>query len=793
MEKINRYIEIEGYDDYLVDLFPYKVKDQSNFYFRNHPNNLSPSSFAYRSYWETFLKFSLEGKWVNDGGTWVFMMPKLFFYINYVVISDKKRKRTNPTLMDNVWIMFTYFLCCEGFSGFEGDEKYTCNKYVGKLQNGERLQPHEERKLEEFGNIRREDGSYKIYVDPWEYLTETYLLTDNRNKPLGRPLYDNGYYHCMVISARATFKSFSVFMGLFLHEWLFSGVKRYEDRHLTSEALLFGLTSTEKSALERSIGNLDRAYSSFPGQMDMSTKKKGKSVRYMGAFYKNTRGLWKVDKTAIEVRHLVKSKQGKALINGSQCQIQTISGKNEKIFTGDRFRMGIIEEVGFCNNLKAIYIACKDAFHLDDEQVGMLVLLGTGGDMEKIKDSKDMFENPEIYNIFGIPNYWSKNKNKKSKCGLMLGANYKKESLKINGNTNQYEALVDIVKYREEQRASLDNISFASDIAFNPIYPSELLKPTKKSPLPIIALSEHRDLLIDNDVMQRLSSVGSLKYRNGRVVFEPDLEGTLEPILEWGKDEKLMNNVGAWVIHEPPPTYIPDDLYYVLLDPYTQSGEGTSLMAIYVYKYKFKNRGQEDSLEDTFVASYVGRLSNLDDSFDEVIKAAHYFNAKVFPELNSIGFAEYVDRKNLRNMMLFIPKAVLEPIKGSTASSHGKSYYGFGIKVNEAMNIWSINRLAEWMLKPTEIDEKTQIPMRFNYQRIRDLRLLSEAINFVFENKVDYDAMSAVMLLPYILSYLDGVEVEMPNQYEDSMDLKYKKANTVRREKVLVSKLSATI
>jgi hypothetical protein len=791
MTEVNRYIEIEGSSDFLVDLFPYKIKKQDNFYFRDHPKNLNPKSFSYKRYWNNFLKGCLEGRWVDDNGTWVYMMPKLFFYTNYVMISDEKRERIYPRLMDNTWIMFTYFLCCEGFSGFEDDDKYTCNKYVGKLQNGEKLQPYELRKLENSSNVKNKNGEYKKYIDPWIYLTETYLITDNRNKPLGNAMYDNGYYHMMILSARATFKSYSVFMGLFLHEWLFGGVRNTNDIGKVNDALLFGIASPQKDALERSVGNLDRAYFSFPGQYDFPTKKKGKTVKYWGPYYKNTRGQWKVEKGPNEVRHLVKTKQGKTIINGSQCQIQTIAPKNDKIFTGDRFRLGVIEEVGFCSNLKSIYIACKDAFSVGDDQVGSLVLLGTGGDLDKIKDSKEMFENPDFFNIFGIPNYWERGKNKK--CGLMLGANYKKESLKENGNTLQKEALLDIIQYREQARVEMDSIHFASDCAFNPIYPGELLKPTNKSPLPIMELATHRDNLVDRKVMEKLSAVGSLKYRNGKVVFDPDVEKTLEPIIEWGKDEKLTNIVGAWVIHEQPPTYIPEDLYYVLYDPYTQSGEGTSLQAIYVYKHKFKNKGVDDSLEDTIVASYIGRLSNLDLSYDEAIKAAHFYNAKVFPELNAVGFAEYVDRKNLRSMMMYIPKSVLEPIKGSTAASHGRSYYGFGIKTNEAMNIWSIHRLAEWLNKPTDFDEKTGIPLRFNYQKIRDLRFLSEAVNFVFENKVDYDAISAMMLLPYLLSYLDGLEVEMPDQYEDVWDLKYKYQPQRERKKVLVSKLSKTI
>ncbi len=793
IKKLDRYVYIDGTDDFLVDLFPYKIKDQNNFYFRNHPVGLNPRTFRFKSYWKTFEKSCIEGKWVNDNGTWVYLMPKLFFYLNYVIISDEERNRINPRLMDNTIIMFTYFLCCEGFSGFDGDEDITCNKYVGMIERGEKLQEYEKEALERSTGTKRPDGTYKKYIEPWEYLTETYLITYNRNKPLGNPIYDNGYYHGMLLCARATQKSYNVFMGDFLHEWLFGGVRKQSDYKGINNALNFGLAATDTKALSRSIGNLDRAYFSFPGQYDFPTKTKGKTVKYWGPFYKNTRGQWKVASGASEVRHMVKTKQGKTLINGSQVQISPIVPNNDKIFTGDRFRRGYIEEGGFVANLKAIFLAAQDAFKVGKKYVGSMYVLGTGGDLDKIKDAKEMFEDPDSFNIFGIPNYWAKSTTQVKKCGLFVGANYKSEELKKNGNTNQKEALLDVIIDRETKRSKWSRLEFSKEISFNPIYPRELLRPTTKSPIPQQELAYWRDRLVEEKAMEKTSAVGSFKYRNGKVEFVTDLERTLSPILEWGKDEKLEDSTGAWVIHEFPPAYIPEGLYYILYDPYTQSGEGTSLQSVLVYKHRFKSAGGDQSLQDTIVASYIGRLGTLDAAFEEPIKAALYFKGTVFPEMNSIGFAEFVDRKRYGHLMQSIPKNVLDPIKGSTAASHGKSHYGYGVKVNKEMNIWSINRLANWMTLSVKKDERTEITTWWNYQNIRDLRLLSEAASFDFDNKQDFDAMSALMLLPYLLSYLDDYVTEMPIETDDQ-DRDYQKYSKPQRTKgIAVSKLSQTI
>ena len=126
-------------------LFPYQIKNRDLFYEHvKHPDNLNPSSLAYKKYWSRQWKRIVEGYWVNDEGTWVYMFPKLYFYINIskIIDTDKKnksRKKIYPRLRDIEWIIFTYLFCCQGFSGFEKDNEYTCNKYVGLLESGEEL------------------------------------------------------------------------------------------------------------------------------------------------------------------------------------------------------------------------------------------------------------------------------------------------------------------------------------------------------------------------------------------------------------------------------------------------------------------------------------------------------------------------------------------------------------------------------------------------------------------------------------------------------------------------------
>ena len=768
--KVERYIEIEGSSDFAIDLHPYKIKDVNNFYNRKHPKDLNPNTFLYKKYWGERAKDYTEGRWIDDGGTWYFLMPKLDFYLNYVIISDEKRNRRNPSLRDNELIMFTYFLCAEGFSGFDGDDKYTCNKYVGKIARGEALQQFEIDELEADPHTKKADGTYKEYVDPWDYLTEVYLITDNRNKPLGKALYSNGYYNIMLLCSRTLGKSFSIFLGLFLHEWLFGNVRDTSFIKDANNFTLYGMAAADSDALSKSVANLDASYYEFPGQFDLQINKK-ETVRNWGPFFKITRGNWKVGNGGGEVEHILKLKKGgKVLIKGSKCQIALIGNNKDKVFAGDRYRMIIIEETGFVKNLKAIYSATKNSISVGKNQVGQMVMMGTGGAMELIGDSKEMFENPETYNIFPIPNYWSKLPNKK--CGLFMAVVYQAEQFKTNGNTNYADALFDVVKDRQLMKATYDTQAFSKELSFNPLYPKELLRPTTKSVLPQQEMANHREYLEQSGIWHSMAMIGSLGYKlDGSVEFRLDKDKTLKPITKWGRDKDIEDKTGAWVMYEEPPSYIPDDLYHVLYDPYAKGVSGTSLQSILVYKGKYSGYGEGQQMQDTIVASYIGRLESLDKSYEEAIKIARYYNAKVFPETNTTGFDEYVIRHNYEHLMRKPSIDLLKTIKGSTWRAHERNKLAFGVRVNEDMNMWSVNKIADWLNREVAWDEKG-IPIKRNYQNILDIRLLSELENFDFDNKPDFDSVSALMLLPYIIGDLDDA-VEVAVTEEDDLYAKY--------------------
>lgn len=390
---LDRIIEIEGTDIFSASLFPYQIKNRELFYQRKHPKELNPRSVTYKKYWGEVLRKSVEGYWVFDipdgekdesKGTWIFMFPKLYFYINNIIIPDENRRRIYPRLRDNEWIMSSYYTIADGFSGFEGDELYTCSNLVRKIELGEELAQYEIDALATDYTAKDKDGNYKKYIDPWIYLTEHYLITHNQKKPLGLPVYFNQRQNIMLLGARKISKSFWSFLGDFMHEFLLNGITRMDQVKDIRGDMLFALASQREEPLEKSLNNISRAYSEMPG-------KYGPLPRYGGAFYKNTTGgEWSPGNT---IKHKVQKKNRTDEIVGNQAQLISIKPNNSSIVTGDRFRRIYIEETGFCfaagTKVRMFNGSVKN---VENIQVGDEVM-GHNGTKRTVKNTQNGYDN----------------------------------------------------------------------------------------------------------------------------------------------------------------------------------------------------------------------------------------------------------------------------------------------------------------------------------------------------------------------------------------------------------------
>lgn len=733
--------------DEIPSLFPYQVKNRENFYFRNHPENINPDSMQFQNYWSEQLERIIEGVWVDDNGTWVYMYPKLYFYTNYARIVDEDRNIIYPRLRDIEWIMFTYYLCVEGFSGFEDDEEFTCHHLIEKLEKGYELDYVQKKKIPK--SAKKKDGSYKKYVDPWYYLTRHYLIDHPAEKPLGLPLYENGYYNGAILSCRSIGKSFSLFVGDFAHEFLTSGVKRMSEIGNMNKRLLFGMGGADGRQLNRSINNLTAFYYNMPGQYQSENPDEPK---YMGPFYKKVQGSWG---TGNEIVHLVKQTSGAPDIQGSSLQMVALTTDRSTVGAGDRFRRIYIEEFGFLENAIDVFAANRDSMKVGNKRVGSLYCLGTGGDIKAIRQPKMLFENPEAYDIFGIPNYW---KNENKKIGLFIPKYYQNEDYKDDqGNTIIELAYEQCLKERKENREVMDSVSFESDIMFNPLTPDEMLRPSNSGFLPKQEAAAQLSNMEAYDLFRKKAQIGTIEYDYNElrgVYWKKDMANKLTPIVDWGIDDNKVDKNGAMIIYEQPPEYIPENLYWVLYDPAKQSGDGASFHSVIVYKYFY--RGPEDTMYDTIVAEWIGRKERLDDNYDMVIRMAKYFNARIFPETNVAGFLEWCSKNGYFQMLE--PDAYL--LEKEISPNHKRSYYKVGYQMTKRNKAWCLRKLRDWLTETKRVDPLTGVPVLKTMDWIFSPRVLNEIIHFSDEPKENFDHISSLLGLMLLIGKLERYNTE---------------------------------
>ena len=203
------------------------INNRRNFLIPEIPN-YHPSSVKYLKYWKKEKQRCIEGFWgVDDsdvnidplsiedkfwgGGSYRFMPPKLYWYVNYGTIRHRPdhlprtapKIKIRPYLRDLEWAYFYNEIEARGFSGFELDKEYSCNNYLKdsdeytdaeltemcKDQDGNVIQL-------KYSNYFKEDGTRKTYISVREYIRQLF------NKPLGIPIYENEAKNLMLLGSR---------------------------------------------------------------------------------------------------------------------------------------------------------------------------------------------------------------------------------------------------------------------------------------------------------------------------------------------------------------------------------------------------------------------------------------------------------------------------------------------------------------------------------------------------------------------------------------------------------------
>lgn len=729
----------------VVDLFPYKIKDINNFLFRDHiPFN--PNKPESVKYWREFVRDCVEGKWIDDNGTWVWMMPKLFFYINAGTVEierpDVPRHLGSPDMRDNEWIILTYLLCCDKFSGFMGDTEFTCNDTVRRIQEGEELPESVVGRAKT--HCLKADGEWKEYVDPWEYLTVHYLITYPAKEPLGLPLYENESRNGAIIGARFSAKTFCCSAADFVHTFLFNGARYFEQLKTNLKIEIF-TGAADSIYLNKFLKVAENCISNLPGGEE----------GYPSPLYREHTGQWSDERTPIQ-QVFVDKVSGKKYGSRSEIIKGVFQGHRNFVVVSRRYLRFYADEFGLIPRAKTVHGAADSSMKTGGRRIGSVIYSGTGGSIEHIKEPQEIFQNPKGFDIFSIPNYWGN----MAPQGLFIPTSYCQEDFKNkNGTSNLIAATNHVLKIRAELESESQASVLANRKMNEPLDPTEPFLSADVNIFPQENLADRISVLESYLWKTRAKTVELDITKDRKVVVRDNLSALSNAIKNLNDDEQS----GECVMYEPP--MVEDEelkyrhnLYKVVYDTVSdklfdealkqkRGSKKPSWAAITVIKETPRRLGTND-LRSTVVFEFVGRRHNPDDHHKIALAACILYNATCLFESNVGNVISYFQRYDCERYLQPTPWTFIEK-----NSPHAERKTTYGVTMNTDLKSRCLKYTNSWA---REIFQVPIVGEPFtNIDNLWSLRLLYEMLFF---GEGNFDALSAFLL--YMLWRQDELELQ---------------------------------
>lgn len=707
-------------------------KHVMNYHFMHDIERHHPMSVKYRTYWAMIKRRVMEGFWHD--GKW--MPGPLYFYINLCKIRVGKDKFATtkvvgkPFLRDLEWEKGYVLIEARGFSGFEGDEEYTCYE---EFQDFDNLS--EDEKDFAVNNAPREalkpvgDGYVpKLYARPRDYLRK--LHAGN----YGKPLFQNHAWNVIDIECRGGGKSYWGANGIILHPFLTDGVYDYD-------AFKQARKDGEPYSVDTMVGAIDGKYTKdLLEKISLSMDNLTGSTEVQGITYpcplmKRHEGSWYSGKQFIENRYKVK-KGNEWITKGTRSKIYHRTFKDdEHAGNGIRISVGVLEEVGFMGNLKESLGHMKATMYDGTRKFGSLYMFGTGGDMEggSSEAARDVFNNPKPYDCLAFQDVWEDSGDIGFFVPYELGLNQFKNE---EGITDTERARNWIDKERDKLRKAKDKQPLYLEQQNNPQTPSEAFLIVDSNIFPIGELKEHRNWL-----KSKIETDGFIAGQCGELIWEPgketpqlkwkpDLKGHLKPCsFPVRKGDDTQGCIQIWEHPKKIGDEIPYGMYIAGTDPYDQdkAENSLSLGSTFIYKTFHTSEGVYEWL----VAEYTARPGTAIEHHENVRKLLLYYNARDLYENERNSIKMHFEHKNSLYLLSRQPDIL-------KATEKSKVQRGYGIHMTKLIKDEIEIYTRDWLTQDRG-DGK------LNLHSIYSMPLLEELIRY--NDTGNFDRVISFMLV----------------------------------------------
>lgn len=723
----------------------FKLKEIPNY----HP---IVDKYERTDFWREEKRKCIEGYWV--GGYW--MPPELYYYVNFHHITMEEgiyRGIHLPWHRDIEWEKARLYAEATGFSGFEMDERYSCNRLLLEdLTDDELLifcrDSSSNINLLYRGNFFKPDGTRKEYIPTKDYIGRNHGIS------LGRPIYLNPAKHIMEMAARGLGKSYWA-SACIAHNFLFSGARNYDeylrlkkmDNPLKTETVV-GAVDTKYSY--KLVDKVLTALTRLPGSFNMMLERD--NVVFPSPLSVATEGSMAVGKTF------------KAITSGSIIQHVTFAD-NPLAANGGRPNKIFIDEVGFQKNILETWEAIESTQAAEVFKRLTIYAMGTGGltSAGAVTYTQEIFTNPDTYNCIAIDDVWENS----GKIGYFVSAIKASNKYKEGPNyiTNEDKGLIDIEKEREKARKSKSKTKLLGLMINKPIKPSEIFLRLDGTFFRAEDLKRVLGELETNRKLLDLSWKVDLEFIKEGIVYP--MPSNKRPIRDFPL-RRGMDMEGCVELFEKPKKdsagLIPFRRYIIATDP-VDDDENTNI------RLSLQSTFVLDTWTDRIVAEYTSRTYFVDDYYENVRRLCMYYNTQCLYENNKKGMYSYFKNKGSLHLLAETPDIMKQQ---NVVRAEGISNKAVGVNIsNEQVKLYAIQRYKKWLetLANTnsEEDEGKQ-----NYQLIRSVGLLKETINYTLDG--NYDRVSAMMIL---MIYRDELALQVQavkasgNNAENSMTDKF--------------------
>lgn len=697
----------------MFDYLDYKNRIPLDKCTRGKIPKLNPYSQKYKNYWKQAKRDIIEGYWVEHNGEYKWLPPVLALYNNFwtIEMSHKGSKSQNktkgtPRLRDIEWIKGFVWAVARGFSGFENDDMYSCNRLLISENKDEYISYAPDHVLKSIYNSK---GEIKRYKEALAYLYEY------KSSNLGKPQFYNPAWNISDVECRNIGKSM-IGGAMIGQNFLTDGSMDYDEllklrsegMEPMSETLVSAIDSKYSTGL---INKLKLGLDSLPGTIEI-----GKDVfpsplskKYTGSFMSGKHVISEYEK-----------KMGNNWIRvGSKSRILHRSfGDNPFAANGTRPGFTVIDEIGFMGNLLEALGQLAECTTTDGRKFGTIWMTGTGGDMASgaTEAIKKVFYDPNAYDCMAFDDIFEN----KGKIGFFVPAWMALDEFRDEfGNVNKELALRKLLREREVAANAKSKAPLYALLQMKPLVPSEAFLVLEGNIFPVGELKEHLASLESTERKKDLGTVGWMQRdKDGKAFFKAD-HGLVAADYPTKESD---NSNGAVVIWEEPTTNISYGQYVAGIDPYDQDKANNSVSygSIFIYK-RFVNADQTYNLP---VAEYTGRPEFANDFYEQCRRLLEWYKCKALYENQNTGLKQYFQTRHCLELLHVQPNIV------KSISPNSKVERGYGIHMSKQIKDELEIKVRDWLKEETS-------PGILQLTKIYSIPLLKELISYNSDGNFD--------------------------------------------------------